>query len=74
MSLTELSGYLFDIFSNFSGLVHDIDKSGTFSTDYESKFDVVFFLFVFILDEETDSRRLCWKNGGKKEQKGNEDM
>jgi hypothetical protein len=58
MGLTELSGDLFDVLSDFSGLIHDINEFGTLSTDDEAKLDIIFFLFIFILDEKTDGGRL----------------
>ena len=74
VSLTKLGYDLFYIFSDFSGFFHDIDKVRTLSTDNKSKFDVIFFLLVFILNKETDGGGFLCKNGGKKEEKRNKDM
>ena len=74
MGLTEFGGDLLDIIGDFSGFVHDIDEGGALGADDKSEFDVIFFLFVFIINEETDGGGLLCKDGGKKEEKGNKDM
>jgi hypothetical protein len=74
MSLTELGCDLFDIFSDFSGFFHYVDKCRTLSTDNKSKFDVIFFLLVFILNKKTDGGGFLCKNSGKEEEERNKDM
>ena len=75
MGLAEFGGDLFDVFGDFSGFVHDIDECRTFCTYNQSKFNVIFLLFIFILDKETDDGRLLLcENGPNDKQKGNEDM
>ncbi len=50
MSLTELDGDDLDLFCDLVCFTHDIDQAGAFSANCQPKFNVVFFLFVFILD------------------------
>lgn len=74
MGLAELCGDVFDFFCDFEGFIHNIDETGTFCADSESEFDVVFFLFVFVLDKETDGGGLLCENCSKEDQEGKEDM
>lgn len=74
MGLTEFSSNLLDIIGDFSGFIHDVDEGRTFGADNKPEFDVIFFLLVLILDEETDCSGLLCKDDGKKKENRNEDM
>jgi len=50
MSLTEFSCKLFDLIGNFKCLIHDINQTGSFSSNYQAKFNVIFLLLIFILN------------------------
>lgn len=69
MSLTELSSNLFDLFCNFECLIHDIDQTGSFSRDYQTKFNVIFFLLILIFDQVGKCSFLVVSDDNSKEEK-----
>lgn len=74
MCLAEFRGDVLDLLCDLQGFTHDLHKTGPFGADNQSKLNVVFLLFVFVLDEEADGGGLLCEDGGKYCQEGNEDM